>query len=227
VRIPIKATAREPIKQAGYISATSATHAQSLLRNAAGPYIRVINGPVRLEIQLPVCPRKRTQVGHRLMSGLGNPGSRGTAWDQRARIRMALGDDGGPAWSRLPLRAACFSLRADNLLAEMLETISALEISAGPTDDAIAGGIRIPATVPALVSAAVHGVRIAPSARRRLVAIRRSPDWLPVYGGSPGSEPRAAGKFSLALVWIGGSPLRQCRRAGQSGCRDRDRAKKL
>jgi hypothetical protein len=38
-RVPIKATAREPIKQAGYISATSATHAQSLLRNAAGPYI--------------------------------------------------------------------------------------------------------------------------------------------------------------------------------------------
>jgi len=28
VRIPIKATAREPIKQAGYISATSAIHAQ-------------------------------------------------------------------------------------------------------------------------------------------------------------------------------------------------------
>jgi hypothetical protein len=41
VRIPIKATAREPIKQAGYISATSAFYAQSLLRNAAGPYIRV------------------------------------------------------------------------------------------------------------------------------------------------------------------------------------------
>jgi hypothetical protein len=39
VRIPIKATAREPIKQAGYISATSAFYAQSLLRNAAGPYI--------------------------------------------------------------------------------------------------------------------------------------------------------------------------------------------
>ena len=41
VRIPIKATAREPIKQAGYISATSAIHAQSLLRNAAGPYMWV------------------------------------------------------------------------------------------------------------------------------------------------------------------------------------------
>ena len=39
MRIPIKATAREPIKQAGYISATSAFYAQSLLRNAAGPYI--------------------------------------------------------------------------------------------------------------------------------------------------------------------------------------------
>ena len=39
MRIPIKATAREPIKQAGYISATSVTHARSLLRNAAGPYI--------------------------------------------------------------------------------------------------------------------------------------------------------------------------------------------
>jgi hypothetical protein len=41
VRIPIKATAREPNKQAGYISVTSAIYAQSLLRNAAGPYIRV------------------------------------------------------------------------------------------------------------------------------------------------------------------------------------------
>jgi hypothetical protein len=43
VRIPIKATAREPTKQAGYISATSAIHAQPLLRNAAGPYIRANN----------------------------------------------------------------------------------------------------------------------------------------------------------------------------------------
>ena len=39
VRIPIKATAREPTKQAGYISAISAIHAQPLLRKAAGPYI--------------------------------------------------------------------------------------------------------------------------------------------------------------------------------------------
>jgi hypothetical protein len=38
VRIPIKATAREPITQAGYISATSAIHAQAHLRSAAGPY---------------------------------------------------------------------------------------------------------------------------------------------------------------------------------------------
>jgi hypothetical protein len=52
VRIPIKATAREPIKQAGYISATSAFHAQSLLRNAAGPYIRAMNGSSRF-IRLP------------------------------------------------------------------------------------------------------------------------------------------------------------------------------
>jgi len=44
VRIPIKATAREPIKQAGYISATSAFYAQSLLRNAAGPYIGARTG---------------------------------------------------------------------------------------------------------------------------------------------------------------------------------------
>jgi hypothetical protein len=39
VRIPIEATAHEPIKQAGYISATSAFHAQAHLRSAAGPYI--------------------------------------------------------------------------------------------------------------------------------------------------------------------------------------------
>ncbi len=35
----INGTAREPIKQAGYISATSAIHARSLLRNAISPYI--------------------------------------------------------------------------------------------------------------------------------------------------------------------------------------------
>ena len=44
MRIPIKATAHVPIKQAGYISATSAFHAQSLLRNAAGPYIGATTG---------------------------------------------------------------------------------------------------------------------------------------------------------------------------------------
>ena len=36
----------EAAEAAGYISATSATHAQSLLRNAAGPYIRVIRDRV-------------------------------------------------------------------------------------------------------------------------------------------------------------------------------------
>ena len=50
MRIPIKATAREPNKQAGYISATSAFHAQSLLRNAAGPYICAINGSHRVRV---------------------------------------------------------------------------------------------------------------------------------------------------------------------------------
>ncbi|MEO1610501.1 MAG: IS66 family insertion sequence element accessory protein TnpB [Pseudomonadota bacterium] len=39
MRIPIKATARVPIQQAGYISATSVIQAISLLRHAAGPYI--------------------------------------------------------------------------------------------------------------------------------------------------------------------------------------------
>lgn len=39
MRIPIKATAHVPIKQAGYISATSAFHARTHLRSAAGPYI--------------------------------------------------------------------------------------------------------------------------------------------------------------------------------------------
>jgi hypothetical protein len=34
------ATVEKPIKQAGYISATSDTHAKTHLRNAAGPYIR-------------------------------------------------------------------------------------------------------------------------------------------------------------------------------------------
>ena len=45
MRIPIKATAREPIKQAGYISATSDILHNSLLHAAAGPYIRVIDSP--------------------------------------------------------------------------------------------------------------------------------------------------------------------------------------
>ena len=42
MRIPIKATAREPIKQAGYISATSETYAISRLRTAVGPYMWVL-----------------------------------------------------------------------------------------------------------------------------------------------------------------------------------------
>ena len=49
MRIPIKATAREPIKQAGYISATSETYAISRLRTAVGPYIRVSKPKTQLE----------------------------------------------------------------------------------------------------------------------------------------------------------------------------------
>jgi len=40
VRIPIEATAHVLIKQAGYISASSAFQARTHLRSAAGPYIR-------------------------------------------------------------------------------------------------------------------------------------------------------------------------------------------
>src|ERR1700733_14080068 len=58
VRIPIKATAREPIKQAGYISATSAIYAQSLLRNAAGPYIRVTSRHGNVTTGCPLLPPK-------------------------------------------------------------------------------------------------------------------------------------------------------------------------
>ena len=68
VRIPIKATAREPIKQAGYISATSATHAQSLLRNAAGPYIRVKIGSGDRPFRCPLRPQQRTSRTGNLMS---------------------------------------------------------------------------------------------------------------------------------------------------------------
>jgi hypothetical protein len=52
--VPIKATARVPIKQAGYISATSAIYAQSLLRNAAGPYIRVIRVVSAMSVVSPL-----------------------------------------------------------------------------------------------------------------------------------------------------------------------------
>jgi hypothetical protein len=54
--LPIKATAREPIKQAGYISATSAFYAQSLLRNAAGPYMRVKVRPPHSILGWPLLP---------------------------------------------------------------------------------------------------------------------------------------------------------------------------
>jgi hypothetical protein len=40
------------------------------LRATTRKPLRVINGPDRPGIQLPLCPRKRTQVGHRSMSGL-------------------------------------------------------------------------------------------------------------------------------------------------------------
>jgi len=59
----------------------------------------------------------------------------------------------------------------------MPETVSTLEIGAGPADDAVAGSIRIPVAVPAHLAG--HGVRIAPvadgSVRRRRLAIRRTP----------------------------------------------------
>ena len=42
VRIPIKATTRVSIKQAGYISATSETQQNSLLQTAVGPYIPLL-----------------------------------------------------------------------------------------------------------------------------------------------------------------------------------------
>jgi len=44
VRIPIVATARVPIKQAGYILATSDILQKTQLRNAAGPYIMAMKG---------------------------------------------------------------------------------------------------------------------------------------------------------------------------------------
>src|SRR5579872_485730 len=104
----------------------------------------------------------------------------------------------------------------------MLQTVIALEIGAGPADDAVAGGIRIPAAIPALVSIS------AASARCRL-AIRYSPNCWPISitagGGTPGSKTRATREFSLAFVGIVGGPLRQCSRAGQRGCRNHDRAK--
>lgn len=72
-------------------------------------------------------------------------------------------------WGRL--------IRADDLLAEMPETVSTLEIGAGLADDAVAGSIRIPVAVPAHLAG--HGVGIAPAAdgsgRRRRLAIRRAP----------------------------------------------------
>src|SRR5215475_68801 len=102
----------------------------------------------------------------------------------------------------------------------MLETVSTLEIGAGPADDAVAGGIRIPAAVPGVVSAAVHGVGIAPAAdgsarcsysnARRRLAIHRPPISMAADGGVPGSKTRAAGEFIFACVRIGGGPLRQC-----------------
>jgi hypothetical protein len=49
VRIPIKATTRVSIKQAGYISATSEIHrTQSHLRPAAGPYISLHSAAIIL-----------------------------------------------------------------------------------------------------------------------------------------------------------------------------------
>ena len=141
-----------------------------------------------------------------------------------------------------PLGAARSSLRADELLAEMLETVISLIIGAGPADDAVAGGICSPVAVPAVFavhSAAVHAVcsvGTAPatdapaadgSACRRRLLIRCSPVYMPISidGGASGSKTRAGGEFSLAGVRIGEGRLRQCSRTGQGGCRNHGRAR--
>src|SRR5271170_3846902 len=56
---PRIAVGRKPLTEessceAGYISATSAFHAQSLLRNAAGPYIRVTSGHQARRVRYPI-----------------------------------------------------------------------------------------------------------------------------------------------------------------------------
>ena len=65
-----------------------------------------------------------------------------------------------------PFGVACVGLRADDLLAEMPETVITLEIGAGPADDAVAGGVAIPVAAPAELAAGL-GVGIAPASEGR------------------------------------------------------------
>jgi len=70
-----------------------------------------------------------------------------------------------------------FSVRAADLLAEMLEAVATLEIGSGPADDAVARSIRTPVAVPAHLAGL--GIGIAPAADgsvRSRLAICRSPD---------------------------------------------------
>src|SRR5215212_3874629 len=75
-------------------------------------------------------------------------------------------------WSRSHPQAR---LKADDLLAEMPDTVSTLEIGAGPADDTVASRVGIPVAVPALLTGRIG---IAPatggSARRHWLVIGRS-----------------------------------------------------
>jgi len=71
------ATAREPIEQAGYISATSDIQQKSFLRNAAGPYIRVNFCPSSPAARTSAVGDKADQIAGKgdkpiSMSGLGS-----------------------------------------------------------------------------------------------------------------------------------------------------------
>jgi hypothetical protein len=123
VRIPIKATAREPITQAGYISATSAIRAHAHLRSAAGPYMRVTIGrssglrrrPLSGDdhtaasyAALPRCADFVEKVGSRILAG--NQPEQVCARGARMAFMRQIDSVAGLSWNQIP---AATLLRVD------------------------------------------------------------------------------------------------------------------
>src|SRR5712671_4339719 len=127
------------------------------LQRTAGPYSWVINGPDDPEIRLPLFPQKRTQVGHRAMSGSCQ---QATSFDHL----VGAGDEGSrkieaEGFCRLQVNhQIIFGRSLDRKIGRLLTLENAIDITgrAPKLVDAIGPVENQPAAVD-IVSVAIHG----------------------------------------------------------------------